>query len=399
MSTTTPKLTIDDMTAPSPMAATSDALAAALEVFHRWLYLPDDDQVVAALGAVAANLVPGDPLWLLFVGPPGSGKTETINPLAHLPYVHPVATFTEASLLSGSPKREVAKDAKGGLLRTMGDFGIIMAKDFSGVLSMNRDARAQLLSALREVYDGSWTRRVGTDGGRELTWRGKAGLVGAVTPSIDRHHAVMGALGERFVLYRISVDDPKAQARRALANRGHGQAMRAELAEAVETVIALVDTEAPPRALTDSEIDLLIDLAAFVVQARSAVERDGYDREVVVMPSAEAPGRLVHALSALLAGCEAVGADDATCWRIVTKAAWDSVPDIRRRMLWHLHDHPDQRLADVVATTGVPRTTAERCLDDLVLLHLVDRRKDGDANNAVWRFTLNDQARSEWPTR
>lgn len=262
---------------------------------------------------------------------------------------------------------------------------------------MNRDARAAVLSALREVYDGSWTRHVGSEGGRQLRWDGKAGLIGAVTPSIDRHHAVMGALGERFVLYRVRVDNPKAQARRRLANRGREHQMRSELAAAVTDVLGAIDTDAPPRGLNDNEIDRLVDLSSFVVMARTAVERDGYDREVVVMPSSEAPGRLVGALGVLLAGVEAVGADTTTAWRIVNKCAWDCVPDMRRTMLHHLHANPSASIAHVTSATGIPRTTAERTLDDLVLIGLIDRCKEAPYDTAAWRFNLTDYARTEWP--
>lgn len=77
-------------------------------------------------------------------------------------------------------------------------------KDFGSVLAQNRDARASALAALREVYDGSWTRAVGTDGGRLLEWSGKVGLIAGGTPSYDRHHAVIAALGDRFILVRLA---------------------------------------------------------------------------------------------------------------------------------------------------------------------------------------------------
>src|SRR5207247_1342013 len=130
------------------------------------------------------------------------------------------ATLSEAGLLSGTPKRERASDAKGGLLRAIGDRGIIACKDFGSVLNMGRDARAAVLAALREVFDGSWTRHVGTDGGKTLHWSGKVGLIAGCTQSIDRHHAVMGAMGERFVLFRLSEASGDEQARRALAQAG-----------------------------------------------------------------------------------------------------------------------------------------------------------------------------------
>src|SRR5947209_11501842 len=101
----------------------NDALTECVATFQRWLYLPDPSPLYVVLATVAANQAPGDPVWLLLVGPPGSGKTELLVPLGLLPDVHSAATLTEASLLSGTPHRDRAKDAKGGLLREIGPYG------------------------------------------------------------------------------------------------------------------------------------------------------------------------------------------------------------------------------------------------------------------------------------
>ena len=373
------------------------ALADCVRKFHQWLELPDDDVVLVTLGTIAANLTAGDPLWLLIVGPPGSGKTEAIAPVVELDYVHAAATLTEAGLLSGVAKKDQAKDAKGGLLRTVGDFGIILAKDFTSVLTMNRDARASVMSALREVYDGSWTRHLGVDGGRTLHWSGKCGVLGAVTPTIDKHHAVLGALGERFVFYRLSVEDPKAQARRRMKNRGQERKMRRELGEAVRGVLDLVTADAAPRPFDDEEVNYAVDLATFVVTARTAVERDQYTRDVDVMPLAEAPGRLVAALGSLHAGIEAVGASTADAWRIVTKVAWDCVPATRTAVLGALSTSTPCKVGVIMNITGMPRTTADRQLEDLELLGFVTKEREHD--KAPWVYDLTPTAADLWPSK
>jgi hypothetical protein len=173
--------------------------------------------------------------------------------------------------------------------------------------------------------------------------------------------------------------------------------MRAELADAIAAVLGVVETNTSPRDLTEEEVDRLVDLSHFVVKARTAVERDGYDRELVVMPEAEAPGRLVGALGAFLSGLEAVGADQLTAWRIVTKAGWDCVPDIRRRLLRAARQQPEARTSDLVTATGIPKVTTLRALEDLALLHLVEGTKASDQDNAAWRWSLSDEAAQSWP--
>src|SRR5436190_5328750 len=85
---------------------TDALLDDVVATFERRLYLPDVSPLLAVLGAVAANLLPGDPLWLVLVSPPGGGKTELLNAIDGLPDVHPAATLTEGALLSGTPGKE-----------------------------------------------------------------------------------------------------------------------------------------------------------------------------------------------------------------------------------------------------------------------------------------------------
>jgi hypothetical protein len=372
------------------------SLDECVHTYQRWLHLPDADQVRAMIGAVAGNLLDGDALWVLFVGSSGSGKTETIDPLDTVPYVHRVAVITEPALLSGSSKRDTEPGATGGVLRQVGDFGILLAKDFGSVLSMHRDTRAQVMAALREIADGSWIRPLGTTGGRSLVWSGKCGLVGAVTPTIDRHYGVMGALGERFLLYRLHVADPRAQARQRLRNRGREREMREELGAAVAGVLSGVEG-GPPAELGEGEAERLVDLATFAVWARTPVERDGYSREVVSMPSREAPARLAGSLGSLLGGLEVIGAGRETRWRIVEKVAWDCLPDLRRRLLLALREASPAKAAHLIARTGIPKPTADRTLEDLSLLGLVERDKEGGHNTAAWVYALADEASEAWP--
>lgn len=387
-------MTIPDLHAVPEPEHPSAALEACLATYRRWLHLPDPGSVLFALASVAANRGPGDPLWSLLIGPPGSGKTESIQPLAALPDVHPAATLTEAALLSGTPKKDTANGAKGGLLRVIGDYGIVLLKDFGSVLSMHRDARSSLLAALREVYDGSWTRHLGTDGGRTLHWEGKVGMIAGCTPAVDSHHAVMSSMGERFALYRLPPVDEAAQAAAALRHIGHEADMRAELAAAVRDVLGAADLEVLGRTAGDDQ-GRLIDLATLAVRCRSAVERDGYSREIEAIPPPEAPGRLALVLLRLLNGLRAIGADEPAGWRITAKVALDCMPANRRAVLEHLVAAGDTcSTSEVAERLGWPTSTARRALEDLTAHHVLHREKHGEGKADLWNVT--DWTRQRW---
>jgi Bifunctional DNA primase/polymerase, N-terminal/Primase C terminal 1 (PriCT-1) len=356
-----------------------------VERFRSWLHMPDPGALYVVLAAAVANRLPGDPLWLLLVAASGAGKTELLASFAGLDEVVQAAVLTEASLLSGTSQREKASTAKGGLLREVGDYGIVVLKDFGSVLSMHRDARASVLAALREIYDGSWTRHVGTDGGRSLHWDGKLGLIAGCTPTVDRHQAVMAALGERFAMYRLELDERGEQGRRSLSHLRRERGMRAELRDAITGFLAGLTLPTDPPHLDEPTIERLVALANLASRSRSAVERDGYSREIELVPDAEAPGRLVVVLANLLDSLRVIGAPDP--WRLVVKVGLDSMPAQRRRILEHTLTVDVATTKTAATTLGLPTATVRRVLEDLAAHDVLHRQDGGDGKADEWRMT------------
>ena len=354
-------------------------LAETLTIFNQWLHLDDPAPVLITAATIAANKAPGDPLWLLQVGPPSSGKTESVQSAAVLPYVYSVGTLTEASLLSGVSTKDYDAGASGGLLRETGEFGVLLLKDFTSVLAMNSDARQQTLAALREIYDGSWDRLVGAGGGKSLHWHGKLGLIGGVTPAIDSHALVMGALGERFILLRLPDVDADAMGASALAQTDLGP-MRAQMREAMGGLIEHADIAKVTRTLTEDEKTKLIALAKYTATARTPVVRDGYTREVTVLPQPEGTGRLVKQYRALLGGLEAIGCAEAGAWLILHRVARDSVPALRAKIIDKLilgptdpepYAGPEEILTGNIAkAVGLSAKNVRNHLEDLTLLNM-----------------------------
>ncbi|HLN06153.1 MAG TPA: hypothetical protein VK217_07740 [Acidimicrobiales bacterium] len=359
------------------------SFADLLTVVRRYLYLPDPSPLEVVLGTVVGNRIDGDPVWLLLVGPPSSGKTELLAGLSALSDVYPVSTFTEAGLLSGGTSHRPG--ATGGLLAEMGTFGIIVCKDFTSLLSEAPQTRSGLVAALREIYDGCWIRRLGADGGRTLVWAGKCGLLAAVTETIERHSAVIGAMGERFVWLRMpELDDEGrlAQARASAANVGRQAEMRADLAQAIAGFLAEV-TVPPVTALSADEREALVLLADLATRCRSVVERDPRDREIELIPQPEAASRMLAALTQLVSGLLAIGIERAEIGRLVLKVALDGMPKARRMIVEHLLGMPvgmaprSSAIADIL---GLPTSATTRALEELAAHGVVERNASGNVH-------------------
>jgi len=193
-------------------------LQELIRLFQSVYYAPDPGPLLITLAAYAAFRLPGgNPFWTMIVGGPSSGKTELLNLITDLPNVYPVSDITPAAMLSGTKIKEYEKGATGGLLMEItaaGGAGMLAFKDFTSCLSSVREkhgSETSILGMLRELQDGYYTRRIGTDGARVLSWEGTIAVIAACTTVIDEHRAVMSAMGDRFTFFRM----PKLEADRA----------------------------------------------------------------------------------------------------------------------------------------------------------------------------------------
>lgn len=367
-------------------------LAEAHEVFQRWLGDGYDlDALNATLAAAAVERMDGDPLWLLIISGSGNAKTETVQALAGAGALLTSTIRSEGALISATSKKERSQNATGGLLRKIGDRGVLVVKDVTSILSMQRDSRAEVLGALREVYDGYWSRNVGTDGGQTLDWSGRIALVGAVTTAWDRAHTVIASMGDRFVLLRMdSTVGRQVAGRRAIGNTGSETEMRAELAEAVAGVLGGVDPAAGIEP-TDAETDILLAAADLTTLARTGVEFDNRG-EVIDAHAPEMPTRFAKQLTQVLRGGVAIGMDRAEAMRLAIRCARDSMPPMRLAIVDDLAASPESTTAEVRKRINKPRSTVDRQLQALHMLEvLVCDEEEGTFNgrhSIRWRYSL-----------
>jgi hypothetical protein len=346
------------------------------QTFRRWL---GDDYDIATLDAVlavtASERLPGDPAWLLIISGSGNAKTETVQATGKLGTIVVSTITSDAALLSGVPRRSRTKDATGGLLRQIGKRGILAVKDVTSILSMNRDARASILAALREIHDGQWVRNVGSDGGRTLTWTGRIVVIGACTTKWDQAHGVIAAMGDRFVLVRSDSRKGRiAAGLRAMRNTGNEIRMREELAAAVAGVITSVDSNGD-YALTEQELNDIVRAADLVTLARTGVETD-YRGDIIDAHAPEVPTRFAKQLEQIMRGALAIGMSRNSALRLAIRCAGDSMPQLRLAILRDVAANPDTRVLDVRRRLQKPRTTIDRALAALHILGLLTCREE-----------------------
>lgn len=223
---------------------------------------------------------------------------------------------------------------------------MLVIKDLTSVLSMNRETRAEILAALREIHDGHWVRYLGTDGGRTLEWSGRLVVIGAVTTAWDQAHGVVATMGDRFVLIRTGRADPWRQARR---NVDHEDQMRTVLADAEAGMMAGVDLAAPEP--DDGDIEQLGAAADFATLARTAVVTDPRG-DVVDAHAPEASMRFVKQLVQLVRGAMALGMSSQRATALALRCARDSVPPLRLAVLEDLAAYPGSTIYDVRKASG-----------------------------------------------
>ncbi|OBF70493.1 hypothetical protein A5750_23260 [Mycobacterium sp. 852002-51613_SCH5001154] len=372
---------------------TESPLTEAHTVFRRWLGNDyDTDALDVLLATLAVEQLDGDPLWVLIISGPGNAKTETVQAADGAGAFVVSVIRSEAALLSATPRKERTKQATGGLLREIGDRGTLVIKDVTSILSMHRDLRASVLAAFREVYDGRWSRHVGTDGGQHMNWSGRIAVIGAVTTAWDTARDVIATMGDRFVLLRMDSHTGRLPAgRQAITNTGAETEMRRELANAVGWVIDTMNHK--PTDLTEAETDALLDAADLVTRARTGVEYD-YRGDVIEAHAPEMPTRFAKQLAQVVRGGVAVGMDRAAAVRLSLRCARDSMPPLRLAIIDDLSAHPHSTPTEVRKRLSKPRATVDRQLQALHMLGVAVLDEHNEErfgkDQTRWYYTLSE---------
>lgn len=373
-------------------------LTEVKKVIAKYLVLEDDRVIDVMLAVAVANDLKTDPNWLLLIGPPSHAKTELLRSLDGHPKAYFLSNLTPATLISGVPKKKNQPEPS--LIFKL-DGKTVVLKDFTTVLSMRSENQAEILSQLREIYDGQYTKAFGN--GVVIDWKGHVGLLGAVTPVYDKHYSVIGSLGDRFLLYRTGNSDGQAVGLQAQKIVGHEDEMRTEIREAVHRFLDQFNDLSNIKFDKDEDINkMIVDLACFVAYGRCPVERDYRNQNVEYLPMPEGTPRLVKQFMQIGMGLALINGKsiiDLEIFETIKKIGRDLLPAHRLKILKYLNEHNVfecmkdwQKTRDIADAVNIPTTTTKMALEDLMIVGVLNRSVDGEAEKSPYKWQINDTA-------
>jgi hypothetical protein len=370
--------------------------AGAVDAMRAYCHLGDPDLVLVAIAAAATSVRAGDPLWLMVVGPPSSGKTEVLRALNDCADAH-MDEVTAAGFLSWTPARGKQTPRPTGVLTRIGPRALVTIGDFSTLLAgSDKGLRDTTFALMRRLYDGSVRRDLG-NAPEPLEWEGRLTLLAAVTPAIDNYSSHNSALGDRWMYFRLpelTGDDAREAVTKAQRAASDVERHRAAAAEMFATAVADARLLVDRLELGQHAEHRIADIAIAMTVGRVSVPRSGYGkREVVGEATREERMRLAKQLSLLHSGLVAAGLDEFQALRIVQRVGLDTMPLTRRKVLGELSDGERLTAAEIGRRTGCDRKIVRFALEDLSLVGATryagqDTDDDEPNSSTVKRWSL-----------
>lgn len=349
-----------------------------MKVFSKWLYLDSFDCLDVLFGTVFANRLPGDPVWMFLVAPPGGAKTELILSLRDAPGTISTSSLTPASLITG---QQFNSENDPSLIPQL-NHKILFIKDFTAILNLNQVQRDEIFGILRDAYDGFCEKHFGWG---KRHYQSTFGILAGVTPVVEQMNAENVSMGERFLRYNLYLkeaghqDQSREAIRRALSNTEKNDDMKRELREIAHRVVNVDVSNKHPSVPEDMQHRIVL-LAELVSRMRAAVSRDKYTREVMTKPVHEVGTRLAKQLKKLAQGIAIYNRENVVSgktYQILIKVARSTIPSRNEDILRQLYIHDELDTKELAKKTGLPSLTIRSVMENMMLLGIVRKREEG----------------------
>ena len=305
-----------------------------------------------------------EPIWIIIVGPPRSGKTEAITAFKKLPESYMVGNLSPKAFISGY--REGV-----GLLERLdaAKKHLLLLKDLTTLLSQRQQDQAEVVAALREIADGSYTVDNGKGQGRP--WEGKLTILAGVTQEIHRAWGGFAGLGPRFMFLNWRPAHQSQISKHSLKQVGGEQRMREHTRDLIADILSHQQCFTFPT-LTSDEENRVVNYSCFAARIRQNVVR-GYNHQVIDVDQPEGSGVLAKTFFLIARARAAIygrTALEEADWQLVERIMHDSTPPYRMSILTALIAEPKLK-AELRHEIGAQETTFRRRIEDLREMGLI----------------------------
>jgi hypothetical protein len=370
-------------------------------VFDKYRLYKDRGVVRMVAATILANQINSKtsrPLWIMFVAPPGGGKSDITTTATEVRKVdkrtgenkhlcYEISDLTKSSFASGMRSSENETS----LLKKMNpDGGMFAFKDFTTILSKRKEDLIEIMGYLREVYDGKFDKQFGN--GVAVEWKGRVGFLGSCTEVVYSKLEEISVMGDRIMFYNIEQPDPEAVLDKIIENNrnnydGH-EDMKEVMTKYLEEKIDFIRDNTSLFAnmelgeVLEKELKLV---SIFSVQARSGViwsfKRD-YIREV---PKTESPTRMFMQLVTLSKTLMMMNAHEGhglilteNDKQLLYKIAFDSISPSRRRIIRFITKYSLGVTIEAISKeTGMHTESIRMTLDELCALQVARKQQIG----------------------
>jgi 5S rRNA maturation endonuclease (ribonuclease M5) len=393
----------DDSGQPSKPKIKRTSFKSVLKDFKASLHFDKDmeEALLITLATVISNKIPGDPLWIYIVGPPGCGKSMMLQSFMHAQECIFRSKLTATSLVSGM-RQDDGSDPS--LLAQLDECTLVI-KDFTAVKALPLVVQENLYGILRDAYDGNVLVEYGNGVKRNYP-KVHFSIVAGITDVV--HGDNRAALGERFLKVEVIPSDreydQEAQIRASLTNAIANRRAEDGLKDSVQAFIwhlsETFDLEKLP-AVPPWVVNRIVSLCQIIGSLRASVLRERSD-DVSYRPRPEIGTRLANQILKLGRACALVaGKDeiDEDIYQIMQKVAFSTAHGYQSDIVRELVHYPKGlTIEELCQNLQLTTSTVHRRLDDLQELKIVvsQKRKDkrrGRPTN-VWKVT--DMMRDHW---
>ena len=334
-----------------------------------------EDALAVMYATVLSIQLPGDPLWMFIVGPPGAGKTMFLRCFEMSPWCIFKSSLTPRSLVSGYRTEDGSDPSL--IPRMTGK--VLVLKDYTEIMTMPRDQMEEMYGILRGAYDGHVSKIFGNGQQRDYAHCHFAMLAG-VTDEI--HGDNRASLGERFLKFQMLIGqnyDPQSHIEAAIRGLRKQQETEIEM-QRVAAAFSNKDLEEYkiPQ-LNKTMLSRVVALSQVVAYLRASIPRNRGD-EMSYRPTVEIGTRLAKQISKLGMCLSIVlkrNSIDEECYRIMRQVGLDTAYGWPLEIMLPLMGKSPtpctkEWLQDFAS---LPSTTCHRQLENMRILGAVERTK------------------------